>query len=409
MNISRFIARRYLFSRKSHHAINIISGISMGGVALATIALVCTLSVMNGFRDLIGGLYTSFDPVLRVVPAKGKFIAANDSVLLAILEDKSVAAATRCLEDNALIIFEGRPAVITLKGVDENFRRTSDIDSILIGEGSYCLQAAGVNYGIPGALLAESLGGIEYGSIVLAAPKKGERVNTVNPGANFNAEKIFSTGVAFQVNQSRYDEHVLLTSLSLAEELFEQEGRITALELALKEGIDAEAAEKHLQAIAGERLDIQNRMEQQAETFGLMNIEKMITYLLLTFIALVACFNVIGAVSMLIIDKKNDVQTLRALGMQEKEITRVFMTEGRLITLIGATAGIIMGLGICLMQQHFGLLRLSGGSDNFIVEAYPVSVYPADILLTFLTVVFVGFLTVWYPVNYICKRLLNNW
>ncbi len=408
MNITHFIARRYLFSRKSHHAINIISGISMGGVALATVALICTLSVMNGFRDLIGGLYTTFDPVLKVVPAKGKFMEWGDTALLAISREECVAVATRTLEDHALVVFEGRPVVITLKGVDENFRFTSQIDSILIGEGNYCLQAAGVNYGIPGAQLADRLGGIEYGSIVLAAPKKGERVNTVNPAANFNAEKIFSAGVAFRVSQSRYDDHIMLTSLALAEELFEQQGRITALELTLKEGTDVEAAKEHLQSLAGDNFRIQNRMEQQAETFGLMNIEKLITYLLLTFIALVACFNVIGAVSMLIIDKKNDIRTLRALGMQDKDIIRVFMKEGRLIIFIGAGIGIVLGVTLCLVQQHFGLLRLSGGGDDFIVSAYPVSVYPLDILITFITVVKVGILSVWYPVTAICKRILNK-
>ncbi len=408
MSLTHFIARRYLFSRKSHHAINIISGISMGGVALATMALVCTLSVMNGFRDLIGGLYTNFDPVLKVVPAKGKFAEAKDTVLLTISADESVAAATRCLQDNALVVFEGRPVVITLKGVDENFRRTSNIDSILVGDGNYCLKAATVNYGIPGALLAESFGGIEFGSIVLAAPKKGERVNAANPAANFNAEEIFSSGVAFQVNQGRYDEHVVLVSLSLAEELFEQEGRITALELALKPGADVEKTKQRLQALAGERFQVQDRIEQQQETFGLMNIEKMVTYLLLTFIALVACFNVIGAVSMLIIDKKNDVETLRALGMREQKIRSVFMTEGRMITIIGAIIGLVLGVTLCLIQQHFGWLRLNGAEGSFIVEAYPVSVYPADVAITFVTVILVGFLSVWYPVNYICKRLLKK-
>ncbi len=407
-NLPFFVARRYLFSRKSHHAINIISGISVLGIAIATIALVCTLSVLNGFRDLIGGLYTTFDPVFKLVPAKGKFAEAAHPVFAEIRADKDVEALTASLEDNALVLFQGRPVVIVLKGVDENFQKTSQIDSILIGEGEYCLQAANLSYGIPGAVLAEGLGGTDYGSVLVAAPRKGERVNTVNPAENFNAEEVLSPGVAFMVNQRRYDENYLIVPLSMAQELFEQEGRITALELALRPQADVEVVKQRLQTLVGEDFLVQNRMEQQAETFGLMNIERLITYLLLTFIALVACFNVIGAVSMLIIDKRDDVQTFRALGLPEKKIVRIFLIEGRMITLIGAFVGIVLGVALCLAQQHFGLLRLGGAAGSFIVDAYPVSVYPEYVLLTFVTVIGVGFLSVWYPVHYICRRLLKQ-
>ncbi len=370
-------------------------------------ALVCTLSVLNGFRDLIGGLYTTFDPVLKVVPAKGKFADANHPVLSVVSADADVLATTACLEDNALVLFQGRPVVIRLKGVDGNFQQTSRIDDILLGNGEYCLQAANIFYGIPGVALAETFGGADYGSIVVAAPKKGERVNTLNPGENFNVEEVFSSGIAFAVNQRRYDETTLLVSIELARRLFEQEGRITSLELALRSGSNVTAVKKRLQTAVGEEFRVLDRVEQQQETFALMNIEKTITWLLLAFIALVACFNVIGAVSMLIIDKRDDVKTLRALGLSERGITRIFLLEGRMITVIGAVVGVILGVGLCLAQQHFGMLRL-GSSENFIVTAYPVSVYATDVLLTFITVIAVGFLSVWYPVHYICKRLLSE-
>lgn len=406
MSFPLLMARRYLFSKKSHNAINIISGISVGGVALATMALVCTLSVFNGFRDLIGSLYTAFDPQLEVVPAKGKFASAADPALQAVRKNGNVAVATECLEDNALILFKGRPTVIVLKGVADNFDRCTDIRGILYGEGNFVLRAGDVDYGIPGIGLAQQLGGVDYGSVPVCAPRKGERINTVNPAESFNTGELVSPRVTFSVSQRKYDENYLLAPLSFAQRLFEQEGRVTSLELRLKEGADVEAVKRELQAAVGDRFAVKDRMEQQEEIFGIMNIEKLMAYFFLTFILLVASFNIIGSLSMLIIDKRADVATLRHLGADDRLIVRIFLLEGRLISLLGAVIGVVLGLLLCYLQQTFGLLRLGGEAGNFIIDAYPVSVHLADIAVVFLTVIAIGFCSVWYPVRHLSKRLL---
>lgn len=406
MGFPLFVAWRYLFSKKSHNAINIISIISVVGVALSTMALVCTLSVFNGFRDLIGGLYTAFDPELEVMPSKGKFAAADDSLLLRIKAHPDVAVATECLEENALILFQGHPMVFSLKGVGENFDSCTNIRSILAGDGEYMLNAGGVNYGIPGIGLAQQLGGFDYGKVPVCALRKGERINTINPSESFTTGDLFSPGVVFHVSQRQYDDSYMLCSLAFAQELFEQKGQISSLELRLKEGADVAKVKKELRAIVGERFKVYDRIEQQQDMYAVMEIEKMVAYFFLTFILLVACFNIIGSVSMLIIEKRSDMEVLRHLGADEQMLCHIFLYEGRLIALLGAVIGVVLGLALCYAQQEFGLLRLGDSSGTFIVDAYPVSVHLLDVLLVFVTVIVVGFCAVWYPVRHLSKRLL---
>lgn len=406
MGFPLFVAWRYLFSKKSHNAINIISIISVVGVALSTMALVCTLSVFNGFRDLIGGLYTAFDPELEVMPSKGKFAAADDSLLLRIKAHPDVAVATECLEENALILFQGHPMVFSLKGVGENFDSCTNIRSILAGDGEYMLNAGGVNYGIPGIGLAQQLGGFDYGKVPVCALRKGERINTINPSESFTTGDLFSPGVVFHVSQRQYDDSYMLCSLAFAQELFEQKGQISSLELRLKAGADVAKVKKELRAIAGERFKVYDRIEQQQDMYAVMEIEKMVAYFFLTFILLVACFNIIGSVSMLIIEKRSDMEVLRHLGADEQMLRHIFLYEGRLIALLGAVIGVVLGLALCYAQQEFGLLRLGDSSGTFIIDAYPVSVHLLDVLLVLITVIVVGFCAVWYPVRHLSKRLL---
>ncbi len=410
MNLPFFLARRYLFSKKSHSAINIISGVSVCGVALATAALICVLSVFNGFRELIGGLYSTFDPQLEVVPVHGKFAAADDAALRRAAAVDGVALASACLEENALILYRGNPLVVTVKGVDGNFGRVTGVDSILFTPAGANaplpeLSAAGLDYAIPGYGLACRMG-VDFGQLQICAPRRGERINLVNPVESFNVADIFPTRLYFMVNQKRYDDVYLLTSLDFARRLFEQEGRLTSLELKLRDGADVAEVERRVAAAAGPAYEVRNRMEQHGETFRVMAIEKLVAYGFLTFILLVACFNIVGSVSMLIIDKRDNIATLRSLGMDERAVTRVFLTESWLITLVGAVCGLALGLGLCWAQQAFGFLRLGGEEGSFIVDAYPVSVQWTDVALVFATVVAVGFLVVWYPVRYLSRRFL---
>ena len=402
-----FVARRYLFSRKRISAINLVSTISVVGVAFGTAALLCTLSVFNGFHDLIGSLYTAFDPEVKIVAAKGKSFAANDPALEAVRRLPEVEAASASYTDNALILFRGNPQVITLKGVDDHFERVTGIRSILYPEnGTFQLESAGLSYGIPGIGLASMMGSVDYGSIQICAPTRGERINLANPAASFNAEDLYSSGVCFAVSQKQYDEAYMIAPLAFAQRLFEHEGTLTSLELKLKPSADPEQALRRIRQTLGSGFKALNRAEQQEDTFNVMNIEKTMAYFFLTFILLVACFNIVGTVSMLMIDKRADVVTLRSLGADEGLIFRIFLCEGSMISFLGAVAGTLLGLLICYLQQTFGLLSLGGSSGNFIIDAYPVSIHPSDVVIVFFTVLIVGFLAVLYPVKYLTRRFL---
>lgn len=407
---SFFIARRYLFSRKSHHTINIISGISICGVALATMALVVTLSVFNGFRDYVASFFTAFDPQLKVTLAKGKTISDDDPSLVALRAHEAVEVYTEVLEDQALIVGNDRQWVVTIKGVDDNFNQQADLESILYGDGEFVLHADVLEYGIMGIRLAQQLGlGARYdGALPIYAPRQGERVNLSNPMQSFTSDELYSPGVVFAVNQSRYDAHYILTSISFARRLFGQEGVVSAIELRLKPDANINAVQKDIRRLLGNRFIVQNRYEQQEDTFRIMQVEKFIAYLFLTFILLVASFNIIGSLSMLMIDKRADVQTLQALGADDRQTAQIFLLEGWLISGFGAALGIVLGLLLCWLQMRFGFVKLGQSEGSFIVDAYPVSVHAMDILVIFLTVLAVGLLAVWLPVRRMTRDLLRE-
>jgi lipoprotein-releasing system permease protein len=408
MNFPFFVARRYLFSKKSTHAINIISAISVVGVAVATMALVVTLSVFNGFHDLVATFFTSFDPQLKVQPVEGKTVAADDSVLTKIRQLPQIEVATECVEDQALAIYNGHQAMVMVKGVEDNFDSLTHINEILVGDGEFILHAAGMDYGILGIRLAETLGtGYFYQRpLKIYAPRREGQYDMTDPEQAFEEDQVYSPNVLFNVKQARYDKNYILTSISFARRLFDQQGMLSSLELRLKPGSSFERAKSEIAELCGDRFTVKDRFEQQDDTFKIMKIEKFIAYIFLTFILMVACFNIIGSLSMLIIDKKDDVVTLRNLGANDHQIVQIFLFEGRLISAIGAISGILLGLLLCGLQQQFGLVSLGSTSGAFIINAYPVSVHPMDIVIIFFTVLIVGFLAVWYPVRYFARRLL---
>ena len=408
MNFPFYIARRYLFSKKSHHTINIISGISVCGVALATMALICTMSVFNGFQDMVASLFTAFDPQLKVVPAEGKRMLHNDPKLLDLRKDSRIEVLTETLEDNALLSYGGRQAIVTMKGVEKNFEELTDIDNILYGEGRFELGDDLMKYGILGIHLTRTMGvGASFENpMVVYAPKKGERINMGNPATSFNQDEFQSPGVVFAVMQDKYDSHYVLVSLDFAQRLFGSPGEMTALEIRCKEGVNVKAVKRDLKKKLGKGYKVMDQYEQQSDVFRIMEVEKLLSYLFLTFILVVACFNIIGSLSMLIIDKKADVQTLRNLGASDNQICKIFLFEGRMISTIGAVLGLVVGLLLCWGQMKFGWLKLGQESGNFIIDSYPVSVHFWDIVIVFVTVVVVGYLSVWYPVRYLSRRLL---
>lgn len=408
MSFPFYIARRYLFSKKSTNAINVISAISVIGVAVATMAMVIVLSVFNGFQDLVASFFTNIDPQLKVVPVMGKTAPADDTILTKIKANAHVAVATECVEDQALAIYHGRQSMVTVMGVEDNFRQLTDFDQVLRGDGDFMLHAANLQYGILGVRLAQNLDmGYDWdGFLSLYAPmREGQYDPMVSPG--FVVDSVMSPGVLFNVMQGRYDKGYIIVSIEMARNLFGQQGRLSSLELRLKPGCNVGSAKKQLAQLAQDRYKVLDRYEQQADTFKIMNIEKLMAYLFLTFILVVACFNIISSLLMLIIDKKNDVVTLRNMGATNHQITQIFLFEGRLISLMGALLGIGIGLLLCGLQQQFGLVSLGGSAGTYIVDAYPVSVHYIDVLFIFLTVIAVGWLSSWYPVRYMSKRLLS--
>ena len=410
MNFPFYIARRYLFSKKSTHAINVISGISVVGVAVATMALVVTLSVFNGFHDLVASFFTQMDPQLKITPVKGKTAAVDDPILTEIRHLPEVEVATECLEEQALAVYGDRQQMVMVKGVEDNFNQLTHIQEILEGDGDFELHAADLSYGIPGLGVAYQLGlGYTYEHpLKIFAPRREGQLNMANPTEGFVVDDLYSPGVVFCMKQGKYDNNYILTSIAFTRHLFDLDGCLSSLEIRLKPGSDFERVKSQMEEIAAGKFYVLDRYEQQDDTFRIMKVEKLIAYVFLSFILMIACFNIIGSLSMLIIDKKEDVVTLRNLGATDHQITRIFLFEGRMISAIGAILGVLIGLLLCWLQQQYGIVRLGSSEGSFVVDAYPVSVHPWDIVLILFTVMAVGFLSVWYPVRYFSRRLLRQ-
>lgn len=409
MNFPFYIARRYLFSKKSTNAINVISGISVVGVAITAMALIVTLSVFNGFHDMVASFFTQLDPQIKITPTKGKTVPADNAILTRIRQLPQVGVATEVMEDQALAVYGERQAMVIVKGVEDNFGQLTHIREVLEGDGDFELHAADMNYGILGMGVAYQLGtGYTYEHpLKIYAPRREGQLNMANPQEGFVEDELYSPGVLFSIKQGKYDKRYIITSIAFTRQLFNQQGMLSSLELRLKPGSNFEKVKKEMQEIAGEEFNIRDRYEQQDDTFRIMKIEKLMAYIFLTFILAIACFNIISSISMLMIDKKNDVITLRNLGATDKQIIHIFLFEGRMISAMGAVIGIIIGLLLCWIQQQYGIVRLGESEGSFVIDAYPVSVHPWDIILIFITVIVVGFLSVWYPVHYFAKRLLN--
>ena len=410
MNFPIFVARRYLFSKKSHSAINVISLISVIGIALATTALVCVLSVFNGFHDLVSSLFTAFDPQLELVPTRGATFPEDYPVIKKINAHTDVDVTSGILENHALARYNGRQAMIMLRGVDDNYGNCTEIEHILYGTGIFILHADFLNYAIPGIRVALLLNMTTdfIDPLEIYVPRPGEQVNMMDPTQSFNFDELNSSGSVFNVNQKQYDSEYVLCPLAFAQKTFEKPKELSALAIRLKPNADINTAKKALQELAGSNFKILDRYEQQADVFHIMTIEKLMAYIFLTFILFIACFNIIASLSMLIIDKKRDIQTLYDLGATEETICKIFISEGRLISIIGAIIGLGIGLLLCYLQTTFGLIRLGDQSGTFIVDAYPVSVYARDIIIIFITVIVVSFIASWYPVKYLSKRFIHK-
>lgn len=410
-NFSFYVARRYMFSKKSVGAINVISFISVAGVAVGTMALVIVLSVFNGFHDLVASLFTNFDPQIEVVPVKGKTINADAPELDRIRHLDFVDVATDVVEDQAIAVYGDRQRMVTVMGVDENFDQLTNISDILYGDGDFTLRVANLYFGVPGIRLAQDLGlGARWADYlkIYAPVRRGQLTDLDTPTDGFVVDSLLSPGVVYAVNQNKYDRDRIITSIYFARQLFDQDGMLSSLQLRLKPGTDLITAKREIKAAAGEKFRVLDRFEQQADTFRIMQIEKVLAYVFLTFILIVACFNIISSLSMLIIDKKNDINTLHNLGANDRQIQSIFLYEGRIISAVGALIGIGLGLALCGLQQAFGFVKMGESSGTFIVNAYPVSVHYWDVLVVFITVILIGWAASWIPARRLRKQILNR-
>jgi len=402
MDLPLFFARRYLISKKSHQSINIISGISVGGITVGTMALIIVLSVFNGFENLVLSLFNSFNPDLVITSTTGKTFLPSDADTLAIRRIPGVKYLTGVVEENALMKYRDKQYIVTLKGVEPDFRRMTGIDS-MISEGSYVLEHGDANYTVLGYgvayYLSTNLNDV-VNPITVFVPRRGN----INPGAfesAFNSDIVFPSGY-FSIQQD-FDIKYALLPIRFVRNLLEYQHEVTALEIGLAADADAEAVQRQVSSLLGDRFVIRNRYQQQALLYQIMKSEKWAIFMILAFILFIATFNVVGSLSMLILDKKKDIAILHSLGAGERIIRRIFFTEGMLIVFTGAITGLILGAFICWIQMQFGLISLGGEESTFVVDTYPVDLQAVDFVLVFFTVTGIGCLAALYPVLNIRK------
>lgn len=391
------IAWRYLFAKKQYNAIHIISGISAAAIGVVTAAMVCVLSIMNGFGVIVEQMFSQFDPDIRIEAVNGKSFNDSGSKFESLRLLDGIELISQRIEETALLQFEGKQMPVRLYGVDSTFATLTHIEEIITG-GHYEVHDGAFDRAVLGQGLAWHIGiGAQFiNPLYLYVPKRTEKVNMLRPDQAFNEEVCFIAGT-FAVQQAKYDDEVMLVDIDLTRRLLEyEETEVSSLLIKVQSTSHIKHVEKEVQHLLGDKYKVLNRYEQQADFFRILRVEKLLTTLLLVFILLIASFNIIGSLSMLIIDKQSDIQTLSHLGANSSLIRRIFLFEGWLISTLGAMIGLVIGLAICLIQEHVGILKLGSGTE-YIISAYPVAVQAADIFLVAVVVLCLGFLAAWIP------------
>ena len=391
------IAWRYLFAKKQYNAIHIISGISAAAIGVVTAAMVCVLSIMNGFGVIVEQMFSQFDPDIRIEAVNGKSFNDSGSKFESLRQLDGIELISQRIEETALLQFEGKQMPVRLYGVDSTFATLTHIEEIITG-GHYEVHDGAFDRAVLGQGLAWHIGiGAQFiNPLYLYVPMRTEKVNMLRPDQAFNEEVCFIAGT-FAVQQAKYDDEVMLVDIDLTRRLLEyEETEVSSLLIKVQSTSHIKHVEKEVQHLLGDKYKVLNRYEQQADFFRILRVEKLLTTLLLVFILLIASFNIIGSLSMLIIDKQSDIQTLSHLGANSSLIRRIFLFEGWLISTLGAMIGLVIGLVICLIQEHVGILKLGSGTE-YIISAYPVAVQAADIFLVAVVVLCLGFLAAWIP------------
>lgn len=381
--------------------------ISVCGIVIATAALICVLSVFNGFTTLADKTFGAFDPELQITPTYGKVFSTDSIDLAGIKSIEGVDFISESLEENALIKYSDRQKPILFKGVSQQFVNLAAMPKLII-DGQFQLRSGDIDYGVLGATLAYELG-VRPGflsPLEIYVPKRNARINHLNSASSFNQSNVFLAGV-FSLNQAKYDEQMFIISIELAREILNYENEVTSLDLKLKDGASSASVQQELQKLLGDKYAVKNRLQQQEQMYKMVSMEKWMTFLIVIIISAIAIFNVVGSLSMLIIEKKEDVAILRSMGANSQVIERIFLYEGWLIVFIGSLIGIILGFVICFAQQEFGLLKLGGAPEMMLVNSYPVTMKLIDFIVTFSTVCLIGIIAVLYPVRTLRKNLID--
>lgn len=406
MKLSLYIAKRYLFAKKSRNAINVISAVSVAGVAVGTMALIIILSVFNGLETMVSAIFNKFDPELKIIAAEGKTFIPDTAKLELLARVDGLSCYSLTIEENALLKYGDRQYIATIKGVDENYAMVSNIDSSMY-EGDFVLSnEKGRNFAVPGIGVAQILGlrinFIEPLNII--APRRTGSINITADDNPLKKVYIFPSGI-FEV-EKEYDSRYVYVPIEVARELTENEKAVTSIEIKFTEMADAVKVQKNVSGIFGKGFKVQNRYEQQEIFFKVMKSERLAIFFILTLILIIASFNIIGSLTMLIIEKERDIEILKSLGADNSLIRNIFIFEGWLISIIGAIAGLLLGFTICWLQQTYGLVKLQ--SDSLMMNAYPVVMKLKDFITVPLTVLLIGYWAAWYPVRYLTKKFLNK-
>jgi len=403
LNFPFYIARRYLFAKKTRHAINIISGISVGGVTIGTMALIIILSAFNGLDNLVRSLFNTFDPDLKITVAEGKTFSSEQENIKKLKAHEGILYLSEVIEENALLCYGEKQYIATIKGVGDDFVKMSGIDS-MVYDGEFLLKDQKNSYAIVGQGIASTLSmGLSFITpIQIYVPKRTKNV-ILTPDKAFNRKYIFPSGI-FAIQQG-FDSKYIIVPIDFARELLDYTVELSSIELKIDPSYNQDRVQEELQTLLGNEFEVKNRYEQQEFVYKIMQSEKWAIFLILTFILIIASFNIIGSLSMLIIEKKKDIETLRNLGANLKLIRKIFLLEGWMISILGAISGLILGSIICALQQQFGLVKIQGG-ESFVIDTYPVSMEIPDFLFVFLTVLLIGYLAAWYPVRYITRKFI---
>jgi lipoprotein-releasing system permease protein len=406
VNLSFYIARRYLLGKKSQNAINIISAISVLGVATGTMALVIVLSVFNGFDQVVKSLFSSFDPDIKISAVEGKTFVPGNEMTESLRSLPGVQALSEVIEENVLLLYGDKQHIATIKGVDESFQAVSGIDS-MIYDGSMLLKDRNRPYAVVGQGVAYSLRiGLNFvDPLFVYTIDRKSRINMSQPEESIRRDFIYPSGI-FAIEQD-YDSRYIICPIEFVRKLLDYEHEVSFLELKLNPQFQSELVQHEIESIMGSDFHVKNRQQQNELFYRVMKSEKWAIFLILTFILIIASFNIIGSLSMLIIEKKKDIVTLRNMGANNRLIQRIFLVEGWLISVIGSITGLLLGTVISWIQQRFGLIKLSG-SGTFIIDAYPVRIELTDILLIWVTVLFIGLIAARYPVKQISRKYLQS-